>query len=95
MPNVNAFELVELSPTLHTKSITVNASLIIDGHDQVVLNNFASSQRCDLIIDGMRVMAIKPHDCISIRQIKSKFKLCLNHNLQEYITKLQKTFIKN
>jgi NAD kinase len=94
MPNVDAYELIELSPTLHVKNMSVNAPLILNHRDQINLTKFNSNQRCDLIIDGMRVLTVKPHDHIKISLVKSKFKLCFNSGLQEYISKLQKTFIK-
>jgi NAD+ kinase len=95
MPNVDVMELVELSPTNHTKHLSFNSPLIVNGTDTTItLNNFKSAQRCDLIIDGMRVMTIKPNQNISITKVNSIFSLCFNCDLKNYIDKLQKTFIK-
>jgi NAD+ kinase len=94
MPNVNAYEFLELAPTIHAKHLTMMAPLILNGNSQIELNNFFSSQRCDLIIDGMRVTAIKSKDHVSIKQVDASFKLCFSQKVTDYIERLQQTFIK-
>jgi NAD+ kinase len=93
-PNVNAFELVELAPTNHSKHHSFNAPVILNNNAKVELTNFVSTQRCDLIIDGMRVKQINPTDYITVTKQDAKFHLCFNMDTHKYITKLQNTFIK-
>jgi NAD+ kinase len=94
MPNVDAYEFLELAPTIHAKHLTMMAPLIIKGDSEIDLNNFYSNQRCDLIIDGMKVTAIKSSDHIHIRQIDASFKLCFPQKISDYIDRLQQTFIR-
>jgi NAD+ kinase len=94
LPSVEAFELIELAPTNHSKHHSFNAPLIMSSSNSVLLDNFQSAQRCDLIIDGMRVLGIKPTDKIKITCTKAKFALCFNRETTSYIEKLKNTFIK-
>jgi NAD+ kinase len=93
-PNVDAFEFVELSPTNHTKHHSFNAPAILCSSAKIELNNFKSSQRCDLIIDGMRVRHINSEDKITITKQDAPFSLCFSGEVKSYISKLQQTFIK-
>jgi NAD+ kinase len=93
-PNVDALELVELAPTNHAKQHSFNAPAILNGNSKIQLSDFVSMQRCDLIIDGMRVKRIKPNDAITITKQNATFSLCFNDDPAGYIRKLQQTFIK-
>jgi NAD+ kinase len=93
-PNVDAMELVELAPTNHSKHHTFNASAILNSNAKIELSDFISAQRCDLIIDGMRVKHIRPNDRIVITKQDASFSLCFDEDIEGYINKLQQTFIK-
>ncbi|MDR0675182.1 MAG: NAD(+)/NADH kinase [Mycoplasmataceae bacterium] len=94
-PNVDVIELVELAPTNHSKHHSFNSPVILSGNSEIKLNNFMSFQRCDLIIDGMRVRHINPKDQIVITKQDAPFSLCFSDDPKGYIHKLQKTFIKD
>jgi NAD kinase len=53
-----------------------------------------TSQRSDLIIDGMLQCEILEDDIIEIKHVDAKFKLCFTNDMNEYISKLKNTFIK-
>jgi NAD+ kinase len=93
-PNVDAFELVELSPTNHAKHHSFNAPAVLCSSAKIELNHFQSSQRCDLIIDGMRVRHVNSSDKITITKQDAPFSLCFSGDVKSYINKLQQTFIK-
>jgi NAD+ kinase len=93
-PDVDAIELVELAPTNHSKHHSFNAPVILNGNSKIQFKDFISAQRCDLIIDGMRVKHIKPTDQITISKQVAPFSLCFSDDTKGYINKLQQTFIK-
>jgi NAD kinase len=93
-PDVNAYELVEIAPTLHAKNLTINAPIIINEASKTTIEMLFTSQRSDLITDGMLQCEIKENDIIEIKHVDAKFKLCFTNNMNEYISKLRNTFIK-
>jgi NAD+ kinase len=94
-PNVDAIELVELSPTNHAKHHSFSAPVILNGNSRIQLDNFVSAQRCDLSIDGMRVKHIKSTDRIVVTKQPATFSLCFSEDTKNYIQKLQQTFIED
>jgi NAD+ kinase len=94
-PNVDAIELVEIAPTNHSQHRSFNAPTILNGNTKIELFNFVSAQRCDLIIDGIRVKHINPTDHLIITKQLANFRLCFSDDTKNYINKLQQTFIKD
>jgi NAD+ kinase len=93
-PNVDAFELVEIAPTLHAQNLTMNAPIIISGDTGVKITMLYTSQRSDLITDGLLKCEIKEGDIMEIKQVNAKFKLCFTNDWNAYVNKLQMTFLK-
>lgn len=99
-PNVDAFEIIELFPTLHAKKTTINSPIILNTKNtKVKINNFKSNNPISFVSDGQCVAALK-EATLDLSIIKPKgFKLFfpIRDNSQcngDYIDKLQKTFIK-
>jgi NAD+ kinase len=93
-PDVNAFELVEIAPTLHAKNLTINAPIIINETSKVTIQMLYTSQRSDLITDGLLQCELKEKDVIDVKHVDAKFKLCFTNDMNEYINKLKYTFIQ-
>lgn len=94
-PDVNTIQLVEMAPTNHNKHHCFNSPTILNDTATIRYSNIFSSQRSDLIIDGMLVKMLSPNDVIVIRKQEASFFLCFNNKIKDHINKLQKTFIKD
>lgn len=92
-PNIDAIQLVELSPTLHANKITITSPLILNGNTHITLSNFKFNQRTDIVADGMLKLNLQSKKIIKIRKINAPFEIYFPLQLDDYINKLRKTFI--
>ncbi len=99
-PNVDAFEIIELFPTLHAKKTTINSPIILNTNKtKVIINDFKSNNPISFVSDGQCVLTSKEAtvDLAIIKPTGFKLFFPIKNNSQcngHYIQKLQKTFIK-
>lgn len=93
-PTVDAYELVELFPTLHAKKNSISSPIVLSTKSKITIKNISSNYKNSLITDGIEKTCLSNKDCLTLEIIKPKFKLFFTKNQSEYINKLQETFIK-
>ncbi len=94
LPNVNAYELIELFPTLHAKKNTISSPIILNTNSSVNIKNIKSNYKNSLVADGIEEALITNDNSLLVSITKPKFDLFFTKNEKQYICKLQKVFIK-
>ncbi len=92
-PTVDAYELVELFPTLHAKKNSISSPIVLGTKSKITIKNILSNYSNSLITDGIERTCLSNEDSLNIEIIKPKFKLLFTKNESEYIKKIQETFI--
>lgn len=92
LTRTNVWELTEISPLAHAKYLSIKNSLILDGRQEVEINNFRTNGNVNLANDGYE-HTIAEKETFKLSIVKAKAKIGFYRDLKPYIHKLQKVFL--
>ncbi|QZX48987.1 NAD(+) kinase [Mycoplasma sp. E35C] len=96
-PGLNAIEIVEMNPLLHSSFVTIQSPIILPIDTKIrieIKENYCAGEACPRIIcDGAVIKKGLSSTCIEVDAIKSKSQFVFANDLASFIERLQKTFI--
>ncbi|MDC4181641.1 NAD(+) kinase [Mycoplasma bradburyae] len=96
-PGINALQIVEMNPLLHSSFMTIQSPIILPINVKIrieIKENYCDGDACPRIIaDGTVIKKGLSSTLIEFDVIKSKAEFIFANDLKSFIQRLQKTFI--